>query len=641
MPYIRSIYIISVLLVSSYSVLLAQEITFQREVDSIPVIENGVRVHSPFAGGFCGFSNPSFVDIDSDGDLDLFVGEAVSFIITPPFPCSIGINFYLNTGTATNPIFTLEREKLIDRNSFAHAFADIDNDGDFDLFVGQEHGSLHFYRNTGTPTDPSFTLETQIFSDIDVGFSSAPTFADIDHDGDLDLFVGEDAGNINFYRNEGSPATSVFALETENFANIDVRFDSTPTFADIDNDGDPDLFVGAEDGSLNFYRNTGTITDPIFTLEAENFSDIDVGFNSAPTLADVNNDGNSDLFVGEGNGNINFYRNTSTTTDPVFIPGTKNFVNIDFGFGDNPIFADIDNDGDSELFVGELDGNIHFYRNTGTVTDPTFTLETESFANIDGGDISAPTFADIDNDGDSDLFVGKRGGNINFYRNTGTATDPIFTLETENFANINVGRDTTPTFADIDSDGDLDIFLGKDSGNLDFYRNTGTPIEPVFTLDTELVADIGGRSPSLRDIDNDGDLDLFLVTGNIIFYRNTGKATEPNFTLEPGAILGIDIGFLTAASAATLTDIDNDGDFDVFVGVYRGGLQFYRNIGFLGDIDNDGIVDVDDLTRVIEIILGTPPESTDEERTAADVNNDGRIDVRDLIIIINIILGIR
>ncbi len=88
-----------------------------------------------------------------------------------------------------------------------------------------------------------------------------------------------------------------------------------------------------------------------------------------------------------------------------------------------------------------------------------------------GYSFSKPTFADIDNDGDFDLFVGEGGGRIFFYRNTGTASNSSFTLDTENFASINVGGSSTPTFPDIDNDGDSDFFVGESEGGLYFYRN--------------------------------------------------------------------------------------------------------------------------------------------------------------------------
>jgi hypothetical protein len=160
----------------------AQEFQFQREIDTIPVIVNGVPVPQPFAGGFQS-SNPTFADIDNDRDWDLFVGEFLG-----------NINFYRNTGTDSNPIFNLDTENFasinVGRRSFP-IFADIDNDGDLDLFVGEEDGNINFYRNIGTASNPNFTLETENLASIDVGFDSAPTFADIEGDGDFDLFVGE------------------------------------------------------------------------------------------------------------------------------------------------------------------------------------------------------------------------------------------------------------------------------------------------------------------------------------------------------------------------------------------------------------------------------------------------------------------
>ena len=72
-------------------------------------------------------------------------------------------------------------------------FADIDGDGDLDLVVGESFGQLRYYENTGTASDPTYTVRTgtaNTWHGIDVGDSAAPTFADIDGDGDLDLVVG-------------------------------------------------------------------------------------------------------------------------------------------------------------------------------------------------------------------------------------------------------------------------------------------------------------------------------------------------------------------------------------------------------------------------------------------------------------------
>ncbi len=562
------------LLLTNGSISSAQIPVLQREVNTIPVVINDVPVTNTFFRGLS-YSKPTFADIDKDGNFDLFVGDAQS-----------NLRFYRNTGTAANPVFTLVTVNFVSIHAVfysAPSFADIDNDRDLDLFVGNSDGSIYFYRNTGT-ANPAFTLETTNFASIDVGGYSVPSFADIDKDGDLDLFVGEEAGNINFYRNIGTAANPTFTLETENLAAIfDAESNSAPNFADIDNDADLDLFVGEADGNINFYRNTGTATNPAFTLETTNFASIVVNY-SVPSFADIDKDGDLDLFVGKVDGNIFYYSNTGTATNPAFTKVTENFAFIDFGDDSAPSFADIDNDGDFDLFVGERAGNINFYRNTGTATNPEFTLETTNLGSIDVGNNSVPSFADIDKDGDLDLFVGARAGNIFYYSNTGTATIPALTLVTENFASIDVGDYSTPSFADIDNDGDGDLFVGEFDGNLNFYRNTGTATSPVFTLVTDSLAsfDVDEYSiPSFADIDKDGDVDLFVgfSLGNISYYRNDGTITSPVFNLKkfllPSVNGDINIG---GRSTPTFVDIDNDGDLDLFLGEFEGGLHFYRNV---------------------------------------------------------------
>jgi predicted lactoylglutathione lyase len=572
--------------------LFAQEFQFQREVNTIPVIlNNGVVSESAFAGGFS-ISKPEFADIDNDGDFDLFVGVDGRSSTGP-----VGrIRFYRNTGTATSANFMLEMENFagidVGGARVVPTFADIDSDGDLDLFVveGGLGRKIVLYRNIGTATNPDFTLETENFASIDVGDGIVPVFADIDNDGDFDLFVAEFVGNINFYRNTGTPTDPSFTLETENFASVNVTVDvtkSVPTFVDIDDDGDLDLFVGlgglfGDTGRIHFYRNIGTATNPDFTLETKNFASIDVGSESVPVFADIDNDGDFDLFVGADSGNLHFYQNIGTATNPAFTIVTETFATIDLEWRSAPTFVDIDNDRDFDLFVGEYNGNINFFRNTGTATNPTFTLETQNFASIDVGIDSRPIFSDIDNDGDQDLFVGELSGNINFYRNTGTANNPNFTLETANFASIDVGDNSTPVFADIDNDGDFDLFVGvggttATGGNIHFYQNIGTATNPDFTLETKNFAsiDVGSESvPVFADIDHDGDFDLFVGGFRIHFYRNIGTTTNPAFTLETKAFASIIGDFI----APTFVDIDDDSDFDLFLGEVEGGLFFYRNV---------------------------------------------------------------
>ena len=554
----------------------AQEFLFEREIDTIPVSNNGVSVHSPFGGGFTQ-SYPTFADIDSDGDFDLFVGEYDG-----------NINFFRNTGTVSEPAFTFVTENFtsdFNKQYSKPTFVDIDNDGDLDLFVGKYAGSINLYRNKGTPANPAFALESENFAGIQVGRTSSPAFIDIDNDSDFDLFVGEEDGNINFYRNDGTALNPTFVLVTENFASIDIGFYSIPTFADLDKDGDWDLFVGAG-GGINYYRNIGTVSAPNFSLGSP-LRHLDVGNDSSPTFADLDNDGSQELIVGNEDGNLNYYKNVGTVAAPAFTLVTENLCTIDNGGISFPTFADLDSDGDLDLIAGRdlrlftfgKSHNLNFFRNVGTGANPSFILDSENLVSDRIAGNPAPAFADIDGDGDLDLFVGSRDGNVIFYRNTGTAKNPIFSLETKYLASIDVGSNSTPILVDIDNDGDLDLFMGEYDGNINFYRNTGTVSSPSFILATENFAaiDIGSFSvPTFVDIDRDDDWDLFVGVGQfggyIGFYRNIGTASDPLFETENFA--PIDIGNF---ANPTFADIDKDNDFDLFIGDDDGGLYFYRN----------------------------------------------------------------
>src|SRR5687767_11527321 len=197
-------------------------------------------------------------------------------------------------------------------------FVDIDGDGDLDAFVGAVDGITRFFRNSGSAVAPAFVSETSNFGVTDVGAFADPTFVDIDGDGDLDAFVGAGDGTTRFFRNSGSAASPAFVSSTNNFGLPDVVISASPTFADIDGDGDPDAFVGVFDGTTSFFRNSGSAVAPSFVSEVDNFGLSDVGRFASVTIVDVDGDGDLDAFVGNYDGITAFFRNSGTAASPAF-----------------------------------------------------------------------------------------------------------------------------------------------------------------------------------------------------------------------------------------------------------------------------------------------------------------------------------
>jgi len=289
------------------------------------------------------------------------------------------------------------------------------------------------------------------------------------------VFLGVGFSHQAKAQNFSNPVTNPFGIILQS-----VGYFSTPTFTDIDNDGDFDLFVGEYYGSILFFENTGTNSAPAFANPQTNpFGVTPVVILPFPTFADIDNDGDFDLFVGEGYGDIRFYENTGTNSAPVFANPQPNPFGITATYNAAPAFADIDNDGDLDLFVGEFLGNIQFFENKGTSSVPAFAAPQQNpFGITSTYAHAAPAFADIDNDGDFDLFVGEHYDTIQFFENTGTNSAPAFANPQTNPFGFNPVNRPFPTFADIDNDGDFDLFVGGYFGNIQYFEfNSPTGLE--------------------------------------------------------------------------------------------------------------------------------------------------------------------
>ena len=255
------------------------------------------------------FGDPSFVDLDDDGDLDLLVGEYYG-----------AIKYFENNGTTTSPSYKAPLTNpfgLDTVNTLAFiAVADLDNDGDADVLVGEYGGNFKYFKNIGTASSPNFSAaQTNPFGLTATSGFAIPEFVDLDNDGDMDLLVGEYYGAMKYYENTGSATSPQFASPTTNpFGLVSTYMIAAPTFADLDNDGDFDLLVGEYYGAMKYFKNTGTASNPQFAAPVINPFGIDSAYAYGfPTFADLDGDGDFDLLYGEYYGNFQYFENLTTS----------------------------------------------------------------------------------------------------------------------------------------------------------------------------------------------------------------------------------------------------------------------------------------------------------------------------------------
>jgi hypothetical protein len=322
---------------------------------------------------------------------------------------------------------------------------------------------------------------------------------------------------------------------------------ASPEFADIDGDGDYDLFVGREPtgtttdpGDIFFYENVGTPQVAQWNLITKNYISLDVGYTASSAIVDINADGDQDLFIQHSGDYLSYYENGGTANFPFYHWVTDQYQDISVNDA-SPRFGDLDDDNDPDLLMGEaaIPGppGIYLYQNQGTPQSANFNLVTTNFIPdifTQSSVRNSLALADIDNDNDLDLFTCNHDRHYNFFENVGTPFNPIYELVSNNWQNIyNSSMPNTPlnsAFYDIDSDGDLDLFLTNLSDLTYFYRNVGTPQNAVMVLETDrFLTECGCQyfhEFDIYDIDNDGDGDFLLSSydGGMYFFRNvTGE----------------------------------------------------------------------------------------------------------------------
>ena len=516
-------------------------------------------------------------------------------------------NLYTNNGSGT---FTLvSGTPFTGVKTGAVAFVDIDNDLDQDVLItgykSYNHSVSHLYKNNGSGI---FTASSA--STIDSVFNSSIAFADIDNDGDMDLLL---AGNTTYqnyvtqlYSNNGSGIfTKVIGTSFLGISYGDVAF------IDIDNDNDQDIFITGDLSNkvAKLYSNNGS---GVYTATA---GDPFVGVGgSSVAVGDFDNDNDQDIFLmGDGGFNkkfSNLYVNNGTGTFAL-ATGTP-FEELYYG---KIAYADVDNDGDQDVFIGGMHLN-STYQSKLYINNGNGSYQIDTLNIFDSISCFSVAFADIDGDSDMDLIYS--GKNNSYARvtklliNNGSG---VFSLVSS--TPFSAMACSSIAFADIDGDTDLDLLLcGENSTaitNTLLYSNNGSG---VFTLITNTsLINVDESAVAFADIDGDNDQDL-LITGhnnnypNVYskLYTNNGTGT---FTLVSGN------PFYNAKNGAVaFVDIDGDNDQDVLIsGEHGSGLKLSRLY------TNNG-------SGVFSYVPYTPFENVYKSSISiADIDNDNDMDI--------------
>lgn len=530
-----------------------------------------------------------FRDFNCDGFPDIFTGV------------SGGIRVYKNNGdfTFTSEIIQIQSDlgtftsNLFVANEDIPGIADIDGDGDLDILTFEINGVyVEYHKNLSIEKTGKCGLDFKRSSqcwgrfeesastnqivlnkpcsagDIDFrsgGKHAGSTITTFDHDynGTTDIIIGDIAfNNLTFLNNGGNTSFSNISYKEDNFPSYDNPIDlflfPYASYVDANSDGKKDILISSNNSNIGnnqnllFYKNIGLNKDT-FSFQTNNFlinEMLDFGTNAFPIWVDENQDGLTDILVGNNGINVDgiitaqlaLLRNTGTASNPSFDLIDEDYLN----FSENeesyvyPAIGDIDNDGDDDLLLGLKDGKILYMNNiAGAGLQYDFVLANAQLEGIDVGSYASPTLFDVNQDGNLDLVVGEQNGSLFYYENQ-SETDYDYSIETPNFGNISTQNFaegiflgySTPFF--FSYEGQVNLVVGGESGKTQFYEDIESEIYSDIALDQEdfqSTRDGGFSKPLVGDINNDNYPDLIIGNqcGGLAFH----KGLNPNSIQKP------------------------------------------------------------------------------------------------------------
>lgn len=380
-------------------------------------------------------------DADGDKDTDIILGD---------ISCD-SIDFMRNGGTFPYAhIDSISKKYPAQHPATFNLFpctyyVDVNNDNKRDLLVApnvqgsENYQSVWMYNNINQDTFPKFQyVKNNFFQEdmIELGEGAYPAVFDYEGDGDLDLLIGDFGyfsppinytSKIAFFQNTGTSTAPQFVLQSTDFQNFSSYniINKAPGLGDFDGDGDDDMFVGGYDGRLTYFENTAPAGTPaVYTFVSDYnsgfLSGIDIGNAAYPQVIDLDRDGKKDLLVGEYNGTLNYFQNTGSAGSPqlTFIKDTLGAVRVvepSYSYGQAMPYV-FDDGGTYKMAVGSQRGYMYMYGNIDGNLNGTFAKLDSVYGGIREGEHVAPCIADLTGDGIPDLIIGNYSGGVSFFK---------------------------------------------------------------------------------------------------------------------------------------------------------------------------------------------------------------------------------